>query len=351
MNHSNLILKTPDGRTHTVCCRGILRRIEGRRTVFDGICADRGVIVKRFEDVFGPFRCRREKRGLERLAERGLAVPKVLLAGKDADGQAVLVIEKIDGAVDVRSALNTAVSEEAAKTILFALFRYVARMHQAGVIQNDLHPGNFLVSGSDIYAIDPAWMRFRKTPAAEGASRGQLAILSAGLGPQHAAWRAELLEAYCEERGIPYTSEMLEGVRRRAAAFHKKKLPHALKKTLRNCTAFLVVQRQNVRAVFSRQAFSDHQAEALIGVIEAIDASKDRIHTVTLEGQRFEAELFCAGGVWQKLQSRLFGSLARRQWLAEWRAHYRGKNARPPLALIEWRYGLLGGRSCVIRES
>lgn len=350
MDPTTLILKTLDARTHTVCCRGILRRIQGRRTVFDGICADRAVIVKRFEDVFGPFRCRRERRGLERLAERGLAVPKVLLAGKDADGHAVLVIEKIDGAADVRTALNAAASEDAAKAILIALFRYVARMHQAGVIQKDLHLGNFLVSGSDIYAIDPAWMRFRKQPVSKGESMRQLAVLLAGLERRSPAWRTELLEAYCEVRGLTCTPEMLDTVRRLAAAYQHKRLPHALQKTLRNCTAFVVLQRRDCRAVFSRQAFSGHQAEELIGAIEAMGTSKNQTHTVTLEGRPFEASLFCAGGLRQKLQSRFFGSPARRQWLIEWRAHYLGQDTRPPIALIEWRRGLLGERSCVIRE-
>ena len=101
-----MTLTGPDGTRQTVCCRESLRVIPQRRTVFAGVWQGRPVIVKRFEDCFSGYRCGREKRGLERLIARGLATPKVLLSGKDAGGHHVLVIEKIENAVDAATAVE-----------------------------------------------------------------------------------------------------------------------------------------------------------------------------------------------------------------------------------------------------
>lgn len=332
MNHTNLILKTPDGRTHTMCCLKILRRIEGRRTVFDAIYEDRGVIVKRFEDVFSVFRCRREKRGLERLTERGLETPKVLLFGKDSEGCHILIIEKIDGAADVLSAIKSVENKEDARKILVELFRYLARMHQAGVVQYDLHPGNYLRAEGRVCAIDPARMAFRKNPISFSESHLQLAMLMTSVPVPLLDYETAFLRAYCDVRGMVCNESLTERVRLLTARYRKRKLPHTLKKTLRNCKEFLVLKESSYYGVFFKQVFDTESARQCIAHLAATGRCDKANCTMTTYQPKHWTVALC----W-----RLFGSPARRDWLTAWKNRCIGQSGGQPAAMIEHRTGLL----------
>lgn len=342
MEPFDVTLKRPDGGAIHLRCIRILRVIAGRRTVFDGVYGGEAVIAKRFEDILGRYRCGRERRGLERLRECGLRAPKVFFSGKDPAGHHVLVIEKIDNAVDVLSAVESAVSAEAARTILLSVFAYVAQMHQAGVVQYDLHLGNFLVADSAIYVIDPAWMRFRTQPIGKAESRRQLAVLVAALPKAYANEKAAFLQAYCDQRGWHYSDDLLGGISRLAVRHRMKALPHALKKTLRNSKLFAVLQQSDCRIVYSKEAFTAEAVVQLVDQIETLSENADGIFD--WHGRRYRIEGYASayrvGG--------FVSSPARRAWRAAWRAIYTGQEVPRPAALIESRAGLLAGRSWFI---
>lgn len=345
-----LTLTARDKSTTTLYCGRILRRIEGRRTVFDGTYDGVSIIIKRFEDRFGWYRCRREKRGLERLRERGLPAPKALLDGKDGQGHHVLVIEKIEGAVDGDGAVKRADSDETVKTILLEVFRYAARLHQAGVVQHDLHLGNFLIAGSAVWAIDPAWMRFRKQPVGEAASCRQLAILLATFPKEYLTWQADLLQAYCQVRGLNYTAEMLDTVRRLARRRRKKRLPHILRKTLRNSRHFFVLKAGSYRGVFSKASFTIEGARMVLDKLasavcennqEVIGDYNERQFRFVCYGPKTSTGLFLSAFV---------KSEARRDWLAAWKARFSGQISPAPAALIERFFGPMVTQSWLVSE-
>ena len=322
-----MTLTGPDGTRQTVCCRESLRVIPQRRTVFAGVWQGRPVIVKRFEDCFSGYRCGREKRGLERLIARGLATPKVLLSGKDAGGHHVLVIEKIENAVDAATAVESADTREAAKTLLFEVFRYVAEMHQAGVVQKDFHLGNFLIAESTVYAIDPACMGFRNAPIASAPSYRQLAVLMATLPRQLLAWDVEFVQLYCTLRGFACRPETLENIRHLAERRRARRLPHALKKTLRNSKHFFVLESPGCRGVFCRDTFDSETAHRFMEQIA--------LHGEERTGKEYEICRYEPGNRLQAFVWRMVQSPARRDWLNAWRLLYGGQIVPKPAAFIE----------------
>lgn len=317
-----------NGTRQAVCCRERLRVIPQRRTVFAGSWQGRPVIVKRFEDCFSGYRCGREKRGLERLLARGLATPKVLLSGKDAGGHHVLVIETIENAADVLTAIQSLSFENAVRDLLLAVFRYVADMHRAGVVQKDFHLGNFLIAGSTVYAIDPACMRFRHAPIAPEPSYRQLAVLLATLPrPFLAAWDVAFVQLYCTLRGLTYSPDVMERIRCLAERRRAKRLPHALKKTLRNSKHFFVLQTPGCRGVFCREAFDSDTARRFMEQIELHgEASIEKDYEII----RYEPGNRLQAFVWRMVQSP-----ARRDWLNAWRLLYGGGTGPRPAAFIE----------------
>jgi tRNA A-37 threonylcarbamoyl transferase component Bud32 len=336
----DIALILPDGTREAVCCRETLRTITGRRTVFAGVWQGRSVIVKRFEDFFSGYRCGREKRGLERLLSRGLATPKVLLTGKDAAGHHILVIEKIENAVDVLAAVYSASSEDAAREILLAVFRYVARMHQAGVVQKDLHLGNFLIAESAVFAIDPACMRFGGTPISLVQSRRQLAILFASLHRSTLSWREELLRAYCLVRGFAFGPELGRAVCLLTKRRRMKMLGHTLKKTLRNSKDFFILNIPPYRGVFYKEVFDESSARRMIERVKSTTVSDDLPRIVDLNGRKYRIACYQPKNRILAFWYRLAGSPARRDWLAAWGSRYSGRPVPKPAALIEPPYGL-----------
>ena len=344
-------LPVSNGTRQTVCCQQSLRTIPRRRTVFAGSWQERPVILKRFEDLFSWYRCGREKRGLERLLARGLVAPKVLLTGKDGSGHHVLVIEKIENAVDVLTAVQSAASEDAAREILLAAFRYVARMHQAGVVQKDLHLGNFLIAGSAVYAIDPACMRFSGKPISLVQSHRQLAILFATLQRSTFSWREELLRAYCLARGFAFGPEMCQTVHSLTKQRRLKMLPHALKKTLRNSKHFFVLKAVPYRGVFYKTAIDEQTAFRIIETGASLVSSDSSMQIVDIAGLKYEITPYKPKNHLVALWCRLAGSPARRDWLAAWKTLYTGKSTPIPAALIERYTGLFLTQSWLIAES
>lgn len=332
-------LTASDGQRQAVYCQKSLRSIPRRRTVFEGTYDGRSVIIKCFEDYWGWYRCGREKRGLERLIACGLAAPKVLLVGKDSAGRHILVIEKIANAVDVLTAVQSAPSEDAAREMLLAVFRYVARMHQAGVVQNDLHLGNFLAAESKIYAIDPACMKFYEKPIYLSNNCRQLAMLLAALPQKFLVWEVEFMQAYCDARGQAYSPEMLNNVRFLTARRRKQHLPHALKKTLRNSKQFFVLNVPPYHGVFYKEAFDESSARLMIERVKSATVSDNLSRIVDLNGQEYRMACYEPKNRILALWYRLAGSPARRDWLAAWKTFYAGRSVPKPVALIEYSYG------------
>lgn len=349
MEPLEITLTASDNSTHTACCRTILREIAGRRTVFDGTFDGCPAIIKRFEDWFGWYRCRREKRGLERLAGRGLSAPKVLMAGIDEKGQHVLAIEKIEDAADGASAVETADSEDAAKATLVLVFQYIARMHEAGVVQNDLHLGNFLIAGSSVSAIDPAWMRYRSQSIPQRESFEQLAIVLASLPEEYLVWHSEFLCAYSEIRGWTYNSDMLDSVRQLALCRRKKRLPHQLRKTLRNSRDFFVLEQPPYRAVFYKKGIDADSAGDMIHRLESMTAADDPSLNLDLKGRIFEVQQFSPKNRLFGLWYGLTGSPVRRAWLAAWKARYTGQTQLYPAAFIEFYRGEMFNRGWLVK--
>lgn len=344
-----------DGRRHPLECRQVLRTIAGRRTVFDGVYQGRPVIIKRFEDFWGGYRCRREKRGLERLTERGIDAPAALLAGRDAAGRHILVLEKVENAVDALSAVTSG-SPEAAQPILRRVVDALARMHQAGVAQYDLHLGNFLLAGERIYAIDPARMRFGGRAMSPAARCRQLAMLLATLRFYGREGQRELVERYCAAGGLDFTTAMLTQVQRLIEWRCKKLMPHVLKKTLRDSKGFFVLKTPRGRAVFNKAVFDVDAAHRLIRDLDAVFKagrlmSQDgRRQTVVseFEGRQLTITQYAPCSSLGVIASLFTLSPAKRDWLNAWQARYSGQFAIMPALLIAPRAGINAKKSWLI---
>ncbi|MFO7817180.1 MAG: lipopolysaccharide kinase InaA family protein [Desulfovibrionales bacterium] len=140
-------------------CTRVLRNLPGKRLVCAAEVSGQKVVAKFFLDSKkGKLHCRREEEGLLALTEAGINTPELLFkAALDREGRMpVLVFRMLEDAIDFTEAWESAKTDSNRVELLKKLTSVTAEMHEAGLIHNDAHPGNFMIAGNLLYAIDGA---------------------------------------------------------------------------------------------------------------------------------------------------------------------------------------------------
>ncbi len=213
--------------------------------------AEAGRILKLFVGAERERYCERERRGLGWLDEAGLPVARVLdqIQTRAVTG---LVIDYLNEA-EVVSATDQGAVERVA-TLL-------ARMHEAGLWQEDLHLKNFMVSPDGVHAIDGDGVRRRANAVPPGAGLADLALLAAQRPPSMDDLAPVLLSTYCSTRG--WKKPPAEGeFRQKLDHARRGRMRRYLKKTFRDCTEFAVV-RDESRLYFSARGPGERVLESI----------------------------------------------------------------------------------------
>jgi tRNA A-37 threonylcarbamoyl transferase component Bud32 len=232
-----LCLDCAGGTSQRWECLTLLRVLPGRRLVARARSASGGgageVLLKLF---YGPSHeryCRRERIGLERLGRAGIPVPTVI-DGIAAPGVRGLVIGILP---DARPIVDS--DQHAMETVA----GYFGRLHAAGILQTDMHLGNFVASGGTIYAVDGDGVRESRRVRSGGAGLDNLALLAAQRAPRHDDGLAGLLAAYVRARGGEAPTS--DGFRRRLDRARRTRMRRYLGKTRRDCSEFVVRAERN----------------------------------------------------------------------------------------------------------
>jgi len=343
-----------------VLLQRLLRVLPGKRIVGEGQWKGRRVLAKLFVAGGSARHWAQEKAGIEALQKAGVPTPDLLLAAPLASGGHVLLTTFVDAAQTLAEAWEPLsalpAGSPAALDVLFPAFRMLGRLHACGLVQEDLHLGNFLRCAERLYVIDGDAVRSISPGKRldEPRASANLAVLLAQLPMAWDAWRSELLAAYRAGGGpdIGDTARLESELSR----VRNWRLKDFLGKTLRDCTLFKVR-----RSAFRFTAVQRMAAERLAPLLAAPDAAifhgrllKDG-KTCTVA--RVE-QAGCALVVKRYNLKNLRHALGRfwrptRAWHS-WREGHRlqhlGIATPTPLALIEERIGPLRRRAFLINE-
>ncbi|MBS3809587.1 MAG: hypothetical protein KGY38_05495, partial [Desulfobacterales bacterium] len=231
-----------DSGEEELTCNRILRNLPGRRLVCGGEKNGEEIVVKFFLDKKRSERhCIREERGNLALKEAGIAAPQILLKGRlKPFGGPALVFSKIDPGLDFTDAWQQAESDEQRSRLLKSLASATAAMHEAGLIHNDAHPGNFMISGGLLYAIDGASVniRSRGKPLSKDRSLKNLAAFFAQFSVRFDYLLPDAFEAYVKKRKWPQNNQLLHGrLAGQVRIQRKKREKNYLKKIYRKSSA------------------------------------------------------------------------------------------------------------------
>jgi hypothetical protein len=103
--------------------------------------------------------------------------PAPLFHGKSEQYGWVVVTEWIANAPTVREVWDKTTDPAKRRELLCTVSRELAKYHSKGVLQKDLHLGNFLLQKGRLFGLDPSEMRFLGGEADKRRSIWQLALL------------------------------------------------------------------------------------------------------------------------------------------------------------------------------
>ena len=331
-------------------CTALLRVIPGRREVYDARWNHRDVVAKVFSHRMSAKRhLDKEWQGLKELRRRGLSSPEPLFYGKTEDGRWIVVIEKIADSATVVDMLNETAHKSKKLYLLVRVCRELARQHRQGVLQKDLHLGNYLTAGNRIYVLDPSEMQFASRQVSRKQSISQLALLVCHSPAGDMRSTQAACREYFEARGWDFrdSDELL--LQRELFAHRKTGVKRALKKCVRTSKRYLRIKAGAHTAVFDRAFCEGGEPLDLMDHIDTLmdaghilkDGNTCYVSRLSWNGKDVVVKRYNHKGFFHSLRQSLRASRARRGWLNGHRLRMLGISTPRPLAYFEQHRGPL----------
>ncbi|HQI81769.1 MAG TPA: hypothetical protein PLR71_09435 [Deltaproteobacteria bacterium] len=186
-----------------VTCSEIFEVYDRKRITFRGVSGSGNVVVKLFFSKRGARRhWKRSDRGSRVFLQRGVPAPGILFSGYlPAYGFYAIVLEYLEGGDGLDRVMEGTSDPEKRTTCLDTLISAVAKQHSRGIIQKDIHMGNFVMRGGEVFSLDGDLVRGMPGALDRKQSLMHVAWLFANhfdaFGSDVQAW----WEAYCRNRG------------------------------------------------------------------------------------------------------------------------------------------------------
>ena len=305
-------------------CRRVLRLLPGRRLACAGEMSGRAVFIKLFFGSDFRKRCDSEAAGYRQMAAAGVRVPEVLatLAEKDVAG---LVLEWLDG-----NSLSARSPADWPSSLADDFCTQLAQMYRAGLVQQDLHLDNFLVTASGLHVIDAGSVSHRDVLSREVRNENLALLCAQAALPEQAA----LTQIVCTRLAEHLVAPALFGkhVRRRLM----KRIRQANRKWMRDCTAVRAGTLDNARYLMDR-TLQESEAARLLALLQ----QPDRLPLIK-QGSRISVygdetlvlKHYRQGGVKMRFKQSLGIHAAQRSWRYGWTWTLLGLPTPRPLAVL-----------------
>ncbi len=355
------ILAESDRRPIDLACDRILRMLPGKRLVCSGKFGEQDVVVKFFMDSRRAARhSLREEKGIRALQTAGLKTPALLDKGAlKPDLIPVLVFQKIDAEMDFVAHWQLPSDDSRRSELLSRVMAVIADQHSAGLKQDDLHMGNFVLAGNEIYTVDGGSVdsRLMGSQLSEEESLKNLGLFFAQFYPGYDRLIYKVFGGYVEKRGWSPLEDLYARLIKSVHSQRAKRKRKYLKKIYRESSSYVCRISWNRFLVYSR----DLQKEDILPLLKDPDAfmAKGRLlkdgNTATLAlvnvgGLSLVVKRYNIKNAWHALKGCLRPSRAWRSWKNAHRLAALGIPTPRPIALMENRWGPLRSKAYFISE-
>ncbi|WP_341707832.1 lipopolysaccharide kinase InaA family protein [Halopseudomonas sp.] len=336
-----------------------LRILPAKRLVAQVEIGGQHRLLKLFIAAGSQRHCEREASGLRALHEQNIPTPELIGEGELEGGGRYLLSAYLGGAETLQQqwdALNTREPGDGeALALLGQALALIATMHSRGLVQTDLHLGNFLRHHEQVYVIDGDAVQALSPGAPLSAEQAEdnLAIFFAQLDPEWDAFCELLLIGYLQHNPLALNPDRLAA---QIARVRQRRLDDFLSKTLRDCTQFSVSRSWGrftavVREQCQRLAVvlsSPDDALAIQPLLK--DGGSSTVGQVTVDGETVVIKRYNIKGIVHWLKRFWRPSRAWHSWLAAHRLQFLGIATPAPLAMVEQRFGPLRRRAWLVTE-
>jgi len=350
-----------NNRDVELLCNRSLRNLPGKRLVCSGEYNGQHVVTKFFlSPKRGKNHCLREERGIFALKKTGINTPLLLFKGALNPGNVpVLVFQRIDPVTDFADAWEKADSDTRHAELLRQIVSVIADQHKAGLTQEDLHLGNFILSGNKIYTIDGADVNVhhRGKPLSKVKSLENLGLFFSRIYPQFARLVPDAFNTYLKKRGwsksiVPYNLLM-----KKMHNQYKKKEKIRLKKIYRESSAYICRKSWNHFLVYDRKYNTEAMArflaypDTLIAGGQLLkDGNTSTVALVQVDGKPMVVKRYNIKNTWHAFRRCPRPSRAWHSWRNAHRLSLLGISTPKPIALLEKRWGPFRSKAYFITE-
>ena len=269
-----------------------------------------------------------------------------------------MVAEKIADSSTSLDIFQDTMNKNEKLDLLVSVCKELAKQHQEGVLQRDLHLGNFLLGGDKVFALDSGQMRFLSHPVAREMCISQLASLARYLPTSDTESITRLREEYAHARGWRFRKSDETLFQKQLIVHRKRGSRKGLKKCLRTSKRQLRIKTDRHLAVFNKDFCEGAEP---IDFIERIDAMMDKgqilkngntcyVSRITWNGKDVVIKRYNNKGLIHSLRHTIKRSRARRGWLHAHRLGMLNIATPKPVAYIEQRRGILVWKSYFVTE-
>ena len=340
-------------------CTGLFRAVPGSRAIYDAVWKDTSVVVKVFSHkIKARLHLKRELKGLNQLQRCGLSSARPLFSGKTDNGRWAIVLEKIVNSATILDVLAETTDKRVELDLLIRVCRELAKQHSKGVLQIDLHLGNFLLAGDRIYALDPSQMKFFRRQVPRKKSISQLALLVCSLPAGDIKSARVICEEYFEVRGWHFGKSDEALLQKQMAVYTRRGIRRGLKKSLRTSKRHLKITNKQYSAVFEKIFCPEDEPLDFIRRLDALmdggqvlkDGNTCYVSRLSFSGKDVVVKRYNNKGFIHSLRHTIKRSRARRAWLHGHRLGMLNIATPEPLAYIEQRRGLLVEQSYLVTQ-
>lgn len=353
------VVVTQDDRELELVFVRVLRLLPGKRIVGVARIDDREYLVKAYFGRSAHRYAKREHSGVCLIAEAGVRTPKLMWHARFTDGMGeVLVFEYLPDAVSLFERWQEATRDEERVDVLTRAMVIIGKLHNHGVVQNDIHLANFLLSGGKLYTIDGGGVvRRSRPPLPEAVSLRNVGMFFAQFYPRFDDFIQTVLPAYEAVRGWEINQRRLRKLCREVINNRERRKRAYINKAFRDCTRFICRATFRRFEVCERQSYSREMAELLDNPDRMIaegkllkDGRTSTVALIELSDRALVIKRYNLKHPWHRIRRALRKSRAWTSWANACRMEFLGIPSVKPIALIENRFGPFRGTTYFVTE-
>lgn len=338
----------------------VVRVIPRRRLVVFGMWQDKPVVAKLFFDRHAKRHMKKDAAGIRILKENRVPTPALYYQGISKDKRVrVLIFQRIFKAKSLEEIWRERESTESLLPLLKAVMVEFATQHVYGVLQNDLHLKNFLITKKTMYSLDGAQVEPFPYLLPKKPSLNNLALFLAQLGVGIEKYQELLFRHYAKSRGWLLKKEDIAELHSSIEKWNVERWQKFEKKIFRSCTDFACFQEARSVGMFDK----NYATPELMAFLKNPEAAfnhttaqflkiggSSTVVKVVLDNRELVIKRYNIKTVWHFLRRCLRPTRASQSWRLAQKLHLFGVTTAKPIAFLEKRYLGFRGKSYYVTE-